>query len=394
MIPRRVLSLLVSLLFVLPTAAAEPSPTVATILCYHIVQSPVDTKFSITRETFEQQMNYLASAGFNVIPLADLSDYLSGKRKSLPRNAVVITMDDGWKCTYTEMFPVMKRFRFPFTVFVYPKFVGQSSYALSWKQIREMSDAGVDIQSHSFSHPFLTQRRHRSWDEGQYSDWLANELVQSRKVLEEKTGKKVRFLAYPYGDFDSRVVKTAQESGYDAAVTAEFGSVHADSDKFRLHRVVIDTSMSFADYRRLIGSRPMKLVSMTPATGTLLNAAQPVIAAKIERFKELEPNSVGISVLSLGSTPFSYNPADGTVSMVVREPFKTNKQQVIVWGRDLKSGKRLEATWTFYALEIPPKPLPKPVPLDVVTTPPPATSTPPNAVVPPNPTLPPPKPRK
>lgn len=355
MIPRRAILAIVALALALPLGGAESKPSVATILCYHIVQSPNDTHFSITRETFEQQMNYLASAGYNVVALSDVSDYLAGKKKTLPRNAMVVTIDDGWKCTYTEIYPVMKKLKFPFTVFVYPKFIGQSGYALNWKQIKEMSDAGVDIQSHSYSHPFLTQRRHRSWDDGQYSDWLATELAESKKVIEEKTGKKVKYLAYPYGDFDSRVVKTAGENGYEAAVTAAFGVVHSDSDPYRLRRVVIDTSMSFSDYRHYLGNATLKVATQTPANGTLYDPAQPVIAAKIDKPKQLDPTSVGMTVLSLGATPFSYNPADGTISMVVREPFKTNRQQVIVWGRDVKSGKRVEATWVFYATELPKK---------------------------------------
>lgn len=339
-------------------AAATHEPT-ATILCYHIVESPSDTKFSISRQTFRQQMEYLASAGYNVIPLAHLSDYIRGKRKSIPPNSVVVTIDDGWKCTYTHIYPEMQRLRMPFTVFIYPKFIGQSAYALSWKQVREMSDAGVDIQSHSYSHPFLTHRRHRSFKDDYYSDWLSRELKESKRAIESKTGKPVRYLAYPYGDYDARVVSAAQESGYEAAVTAEFGSVMRKSDPFRLRRVVIDTRMSFADFRRYMGNATVKLEDVTPANGTLLPATRPVVAAKIPNHRALDPNSIGISIIGLGAVPFSYNPADGTVSTVVREPLQGNRQQVVVWGRDAKSGKRYEGTWSFYAKELPQKPVKK-----------------------------------
>jgi peptidoglycan/xylan/chitin deacetylase (PgdA/CDA1 family) len=336
-------------------SAAETHEPTATILCYHIVESPSDTKFTLSRETYRQQMEYLASAGYNVIPFAHLSEFIHGKRKTLPPNAVVVTIDDGWKCTHTHIYPEMKRLRMPFTVFIYPKFIGQSGYALSWDQVREMSDAGVDIQSHSYSHPFLTQRRHRTLNDDTYSDWLGRELEESKKLIEKRTGKPVRFLAYPYGDYDSRVVTAAQKSGYEAAVTAEFGAVSRKSDPFRLRRVVIESNMSFADFRRYMGNSPVSLENITPATGSLFVPDQPVIAAKIPNFKSLDPNSVGISVVGLGSVPYSYNPADGTISTVVREPLKGNKQQVIVWGRDATSGKRVEGTWTFYAQELPPK---------------------------------------
>src|SRR5207248_10536980 len=95
------------------TSAREDAPA-ATILCYHIVESPQDPRMEISREAFHQQMRYLAMTGYNVIPLRDLYDYVTGKRSSIPRNAVVITIDDGWRSTYTEVFPEMQKLGFPF----------------------------------------------------------------------------------------------------------------------------------------------------------------------------------------------------------------------------------------------------------------------------------------
>src|SRR2546423_3292035 len=120
-------ALLLLLIGTAPSIAAESADFGATILCYHIVESPQDPRMEISREAFHQQMRYLAVTGYNVIPLRDLYEYASGKRASLPKNAVVITIDDGWRSTYTEVFPEMKRRGFPFTVFIYPKIIGQTS---------------------------------------------------------------------------------------------------------------------------------------------------------------------------------------------------------------------------------------------------------------------------
>lgn len=369
MFARRILLAFLLSALTITSVVAEANEPTATILCYHVVESPSDTKFTLSRATYRQQMEYLASAGYNVIPLAHLSEYIAGKRKSIPQNAVVVTIDDGWKCTYTHIYPEMQRLRMPFTVFVYPKFIGQSGYALSWKQVREMSDAGVDIQSHSYSHPFLTQRRHRSFGDDYYSEWLSRELKESKTAIEKKTGKPVRFLAYPYGDYDARVVDAAAKSGYEAAVTAEFGTVRRKSDPFRLRRVVIESKMSFAEFRKYMGNAPVKLESMTPASGSLLDANRPVVAAKIPNYKTLDPDSIGISIIGAGASPFSYNPATGTISTVVREPLRGNRQQVIVWGRDTKTGKRVEGTWTFYARELPPAAVAKKQPPKTVPAP-------------------------
>ncbi|MEA2325950.1 MAG: hypothetical protein QOE68_909, partial [Thermoanaerobaculia bacterium] len=189
MAARALTAALISILFSGFAAAAAPPPSPsdnigATVLCYHIVESPQDPRMEVSRETFRQQMRYLAMTGYNVIPLRDLYDYVTGKRNSLPKNAIVVTIDDGWRSTYTEVFPEMKRYGFPFTVFVYPNIIGQTARALTWKQVREMSDAGVDIESHSLTHPFLTRRRHAELDQRAYSNWLSRELIDSKRMIE------------------------------------------------------------------------------------------------------------------------------------------------------------------------------------------------------------------
>jgi peptidoglycan/xylan/chitin deacetylase (PgdA/CDA1 family) len=329
----------------------------ATILCYHIVESPRDPRMEISRETFRQQMTYLASTGYNVIPLSELYAFVSGRRQTLPHNAVVITVDDGWRSTYTEFYPEMRRLHFPFTVFVYPKIIGQTSHALTWGQVREMSRSGADIQSHSLSHPFLTSRRHPALDRKSYNSWLENELLDSKRILEKETGRTVNFLAYPYGDYDTAVARSVAAAGYSAALTCDFGRVHRGSDPLRLKRVVVDKRMSFASFRHYLGVNPLRLEETTPEE--VFNPDQPVVSARIANYKQLDPNSVGMALLSVGSTPYSYDPRDGSISLVVRDALKGDVQRAIVWGTDSHSGKRVEAIWSF---RTPAPPLPDGLP--------------------------------
>ncbi|HEX7809947.1 MAG TPA: polysaccharide deacetylase family protein, partial [Thermoanaerobaculia bacterium] len=162
---RALTATILALLTVAATAAPRRTdgdiPT-ATVLCYHIVEAPAAPRMHIDRETFRQHLRYIEMTGYNVIPLRHLYEYVMGERKSIPKNAVVITIDDGWRSTYTEAFPELQKRKFPFTVFIYPNIIGKTANALSWTQIREMADAGVDIQSHALTHPFLTRRRHTS----------------------------------------------------------------------------------------------------------------------------------------------------------------------------------------------------------------------------------------
>lgn len=322
----------------------------ATVLCYHIVESPLDPRMEISRETFLQQMHYLAATGYNVVSLRDAYDYAVGKRDSLPKNSIVITIDDGWRSTYTEVFPEMKRLHFPFTVFIYPRIIGQTSYALTWKQVREMADAGVDIESHSFSHPFLTRRRNRDLDDHRYAEWLDRELEGSKKMIEQETGKTVNFIAYPYGDYDHYLVAKVARAGYGAALTCDFGRVTHNSDPLRMKRVVIDKTMDFAAFRHYLGAGTMTLEAMTPHPGEVLDVEPTAtITAKIPNYKSVDPTSVGIALMSSvgGTVPYSYDPRDGSVSLTIKEALKGTWQRALVWATDTKTGKRLEAVWSF-----------------------------------------------
>ena len=377
MVARRALTVSIFVLFSVAALAAprrdaevEAQPT-ATVLCYHIVEAPAAPRMHIDRETFRQHLRYLEMTGYNVIPLRHLYEYVTGKRASIPKNAVVITIDDGWRSTYTEAFPELQKRKFPFTVFIYPNIIGKTSNALSWKQIREMSDAGVDIQSHSLTHPYLTKRRHRSKGEKAYGEWLANELAKSRQILEKETGRKVQFLAYPYGDYDDRVAEASAKAGYTAALTCDFGRVKKGSDPLRMRRFVIDDRMDFTAFRKYMGATPMQLAEMTPKPG-VIDSGVTTVSARIPGFENLDPKSVGMALLSLGSTvPYSYDATSGSISLAIRDGITsalktTRAHRAVVWGIDRKTGKRVEATWVF-RLPDPPKPAAAPAPAPATT---------------------------
>jgi peptidoglycan/xylan/chitin deacetylase (PgdA/CDA1 family) len=349
--------------FAKPHGEDDSRPT-AKVLCYHIVEAPKTERMEISRETFRQHLRYIEMTGYNVIPLRHLYEYVAGKRASIPKNAVVITIDDGWRSAYTEAWPELKKYGFPFTLFIYPNIIGKTTIALSWEQVKEMSDAGVDIQSHSFSHPMLTRRRHSSMSDEAYEKWLRPELLESRKTIAKHTGRDVKYLAYPYGDFDTRVAASAKAAGYDAALTCEFGPVRRGSDPLRMKRFVIDKRMDFAEFRKYMGAQPMMLADMTPTPGKVLDAAQRVITARIPNFKNVDPTSVGMAILSLGSPlPYSYDAHTGAVSLVINDTLaelKGKYHRAVVWATDAKTGRRVEGSWAFQLPDEEPLPLSTP----------------------------------
>ena len=328
---------------------AENDGPIATILCYHVVESPSDTHFSISREEFRKQIRYLTSTGYTVIPLADLVGYYEGEIDSLPERSVVITVDDGWKCTYDIIYKELSALGIPFTTFLYPKFILGGEYSLTWDQVREMAENGVDIQSHTLSHGYLT--REKSGRQGDYASWLEKELIESKRILEEKTGTEVNVLAYPYGAYDSAVAEATRKAGYSAALTCNFGSVTPKTDPFKLHRVIIDRTMSFEEFRYYLGAKPLQVTDVSPRPGKSWNPAYPVIGARILEPETVDPESVQMTLLDGSETPFFYDPRDGSVSLVLKDGIPESEQSVVVWAEDAESGERVEASWTFRPAE-------------------------------------------
>lgn len=238
----------------------------ATILCYHEVDAPEashetiprrsasgDTtseqrRYTCTPSDFEAQLDYLAANGYHVIPLSMLVDYLAGAVPEIPERAVVITVDDGWACASSEIFAAMRRRNLPWTLFVYPKIVGHGSHAVTWKMLEEMAQCGVDIESHTLTHPFLTLKNNHAIDPVGYDKFLERELRESRLRLEQMTGGPVRFLCYPYGDYDERVESAARAHGYEAAVTTERGPITRSTPPMRLKRYLIHNDTTLEEF--------------------------------------------------------------------------------------------------------------------------------------------------
>src|SRR5207247_2852614 len=145
------------------------------------------------------------------------------------------------------------------------------------------------------------------------------------------------------------LVPNVARAGYEGALTCDFGRIRRNSDPLRMKRVVIDKQMDFASFRHYLGAGSMEIAEMSPPPGQLFDGVNSVtVAAKIPNYKSLDPRSVGITLLSMsGTAPYSYDPRDGSVSVQIKEALKGTLQGALVRAHDSKSGRRVEAMWTF-----------------------------------------------
>lgn len=212
----------------------------AIVLMYHSVESS-GWKYSVSPEMFEKQMMYLKN-NYNVIPLNDIVSFVCNGTK-IPNLAVAITIDDGYKDTYETVFPILKKYRLPATVFLTSDLREQpklgSFERLSEKQIQEMHDSGlVSFEVHGREHKNLAKLDVKSEE-------FKSEVIGCQKDIERMTGYTSRMIAYAAGNRSEEVQQKLKEAGFVAGFGITEGIVKRGDDPLKLRRVQIDNTMPF-----------------------------------------------------------------------------------------------------------------------------------------------------
>ncbi len=227
------------------------------ILLYHKitdVSEGIDAFWNVSPGLFSEQIEFLLENGFQVISLQSFYD-TSQFKNNLPRSTVILTFDDGYANFYTNVYPVLCKYRLPATVFLTVQYTGTNSFyewdrpliakkkefekefrPLSWNQINEMKESGlITFGSHSMSHPHLGRLP---------DDKIVYELRESKRILEERLEQPILFFSYPggsyaYGDVNKNTRRHLVECGYKLACTSRTGRNRISDDILSLKRIGI-----------------------------------------------------------------------------------------------------------------------------------------------------------
>lgn len=190
------------------------------ILLYHRFGPAVTDSMTVTDKVFESQLSYLRANGYRVIPLRRVVDCYLGKAPAPPPNSVVIVVDDGHRSVYIHMQRLVRKYNVPVTLFIYPSAISNSSYAMSWQQLRELKKGGLfDIQSHTYWHPNFGKEKKKLRPE-EYERFVDVQFRKSKGKLEKELGGPVDMLAWPFGlPPDRYLVEKAERYGYKVGFT-------------------------------------------------------------------------------------------------------------------------------------------------------------------------------
>jgi peptidoglycan/xylan/chitin deacetylase (PgdA/CDA1 family) len=218
------------------------------ILMYHSISDEAENGVHpyyctvTSRARFAAQMEQMHAGGYRTVSPAEVLS-ASAENRPCARKLVAITFDDGYRDFYLQAFPVLERYGFSATMYLPTAYIGDAASSfngkqcLSWAEVRELQQHGVRFGSHTVSHPQLH-------DLG--AARIQEEIVNSKKTIEEKTGCAVDSFAYPYAfpqadaDFKNRLRATLAAAGYENGVCTTVGRTSRRSDRFFLERLPVN----------------------------------------------------------------------------------------------------------------------------------------------------------
>lgn len=207
------------------------------VLTYHSIDAS-GSVISKSRSEFKIEMELLREIGFRAVSLGTFLAELRENGKPAEKT-VVLTFDDGFRNFYEDALPVLNSCGFGATVFLVAAFCGKHNdwegnppelprcELMSWSDIREAASAGIEFGSHTMTHKNLARLQ---------PDEIKAELIDSQKLIEDKLGKKVTTFAYPFGEYNDFVKRSASRY-YDAACSTLLGKVSRKSDVYALERL-------------------------------------------------------------------------------------------------------------------------------------------------------------
>ena len=228
------------------TATVIPTSVRVPIIVYHLTRPCRKTdsrqvrEFDTSPALMEEEFKYLSDNGYTSITPDDLANALT-KGAPLPSKPVMLTFDDGWEVQYKDALPLLKKYHFVGTFYIYTNAIGRKHF-LTWDEVRALDKAGMVIAGHTKSHPYLVKISDEKV--------LQDEIAGGKRIIEEYLGHPITAFAVPFGHYNEQIVQVAKGAGYTTLRTTYPGVIHTRSDLFSLTALLAPES--FAEFKAML----------------------------------------------------------------------------------------------------------------------------------------------
>ena len=248
------------------------------ILIYHSISSAATARFrqfTVSPMLFAEQMAYLHQQRYTPLTVTQFIRARSQEASALAERPVILTFDDGFADFFTDALPVLKRYKFTATLYITTAFIdGVSQWMrreretarrmLSWQELSEIAVSGIECGAHTHTHPQLDTLS---------APAARNEMVRSKRLLEDHLGQEVSSFAYPYGYQTARLRQLARETGYTSACAVRHAKSSLNDDAFCLARLMVRGNADLNTFAALLADGPPS--SLTVAHSIYLRARTP-----------------------------------------------------------------------------------------------------------------------
>ncbi|NCO65592.1 MAG: hypothetical protein COW32_08105 [Candidatus Aquicultor secundus] len=248
------------------------------VLLYHQILPNPTNSITTAPDVFDRQMKTLSDLGYKTVTLDQLYANLT-KGKPLPNKPVLITFDDGWKNQYQNAIPILLKYKFKAAFFVNPQTINfKNRIFMNAGDLVDLDKHGFDVQSHTWAHSNLIIKHGET--SAAYNARLTHELKDSKIWLEKVLKKRMDYFAYPYGLYNSWVVKAVANTGYKMAFTVNSGkNMAAEQSPLLLKRTIIFKNTSFKNFIDDLNSLPLDVTAHHPEDASYVTTDTACIAA-------------------------------------------------------------------------------------------------------------------
>ncbi len=229
---------------------------------YHRFGNDLYPSTNIKLNQFNKHIKELKRDKYNVLPLSTIVDSIKNNRK-LPKNSIAITIDDAYISIYEKAWPILKDSNLTFTIFVNTDLIdANSKNYMSWEQLRELVDAGVEIGNHTATHPYMIKQS------------LKNNLLDIKRAnrrFKEELGFIPKLFAYPYGEFNIETKKLIKDMGFLAGFGQHSGVVNKSENIYGLPRFSLNEKYGNIDrFKFILNINPLRIYNFKPLD-TIIN---------------------------------------------------------------------------------------------------------------------------
>ena len=234
------------------TIKANAGESNITVLMYHRIGDNDYPSTNISKELFEEHIKYLVEKNIKVLPLTELSKYLK-KKINLPKKTVFITFDDAYKSFFQNGFPILKKHKLPFSIFVSSHYVSKAEESdfMSWSMLKEVSKSDGLILNHSKSHESLLEIDIQT---------VKKEIEQNQIEIDKNVGEQPKIFSYPYGESSKNVEDVVKLLNYEIAFSQHSAPIHLDQNIFRLPRYALNDEFgNLKRFKMILKTKPLEI---------------------------------------------------------------------------------------------------------------------------------------